>query len=68
MAVEVPILVALDRKIIRFVFLLNRRAIWRDMLKEVAVLFRGKPNSEVLIEAKLRLLITKPPLRFQVRH
>jgi hypothetical protein len=48
---EIPILVALDHKIIRSLFLLNRRAIWRVILKEVAVLFGGKPNSEVLIEA-----------------
>jgi hypothetical protein len=68
MSVGIPILVALDRKIISSVSLLNRRAIWRDVLKEVALLFGGKPNSEVLIEAKLPLLITKPPLRFQVRH
>jgi hypothetical protein len=65
---EIPILVALDRKIIRSLFLLNRRTIWRVILKEVAVLFGGKPNSEVLIEAKSPLFITKPPLGFQVRH
>jgi hypothetical protein len=68
MSAEIPFLVALDHKIIRSVFLLNRRANWRDVLKEVAVLFGGKPNSEVLIEAKSPLLIAKPPLTFQVPH
>jgi hypothetical protein len=66
--VEVPVLVALDRKIIRSVSALNRRAMWRDVLKEAALLLGGEPNSEVLIEAKSPLLITKPPLRFQVPH
>jgi hypothetical protein len=52
MSVEIRFLLVLDRKIIRSVSLLNHTVKWREVREKVAVLFEGKPNSEVLIEAK----------------
>jgi hypothetical protein len=66
--VEIPFLIALDRKIIRSVPLVNREVKQGDGRNEVPALFQQKPNSEVLIEAKSPLPIAKPPLCFQVPH
>lgn len=65
---EILFLIALDRKIIRSVPLVNREVKQGDGQNEVPALFQQKPNSEVLIEAKSPLPIAKPPLCFQVPH